>query len=150
MIDAIVILGVVLSGLLAGNELATLIGLHPALRRIPLRSRIEAEQALTRHLGAIMPVYMTATLVAAVATTVALVGETGFGYALAAAVALGVMLAITLSRNVPLNARTLEFPLEGDELAWTDIRRPWERLHALRVGLDLVAFASLVAALAVR
>jgi uncharacterized membrane protein len=81
---------------------------------------------------------------------VALAGEDGFGFALAAALALGAMLALTLTRNVPLNERTVAFPPDGDEPAWEAIRRPWERLHALRVVLDLAAFACLVAALAAR
>jgi uncharacterized membrane protein len=150
MTEAVVFVGVLLAGLLAGNELATLIAFHPALRRIPLRAQVEAERALTRRLGAIMPVYMTAALLAAVAAAVALAGEDGFGFALAAALALGAMLALTLTRNVPLNKRTVAFPPDGDERAWEEIRRPWERLHALRVVLDVSAFACLVAALVAR
>jgi uncharacterized membrane protein len=148
--DAVLIAAVLLAGLLAGNELATLVAFHPALRRLPLRAQVEAEQALTRRLGAIMPFYMTAALVAAIAAATASAGQPGFGLALAAAAALGLMLAITLTRNVPLNRRTEAFPTDGDERAWAAIRRPWERLHALRVALDLVAFACLVAALAAR
>jgi hypothetical protein len=45
--ETILVLSVLLSGLLAGNELATLIAFHPALHRIPLRSQVEAERALT-------------------------------------------------------------------------------------------------------
>jgi uncharacterized membrane protein len=148
--EAILVLSVLLSGLLAGNELATLIAFHPALHRIPLHEQVAAEQALTRRLGLIMPIYMTAALVAAIAAAVALVGEAEFGFALAAAVALGVMLAITLVWNVPLNRQTIEFPPEGGEHAWSDIRRPWERLHAVRVVLDLAAFVCLVASLTAR
>jgi uncharacterized membrane protein len=148
--DVILVLSVLLSGLLAGNELATLIAFHPALRGIPLRAQVEAERALTRRLGAIMPVSMTAALIAAIAAAVALVGDSEFGVALAAAVALGAMLAITLTRNLPLNRQTVEFPPAGDERAWAAIRRPWERLHAVRVVLDLGAFACLAVALAAR
>ena len=148
--DAILVLSVLLSGLLAGNELATLSAFHPALRRISLRSQVEAERALTRRLGAIMPVDMTAALAAASAAALGLAGDAEFGFALAAAVALGAMLAITLLRNVPLNRRTVEFPPEGDERSWDEIRRPWERLHTIRVVLDVGAFACLVAALAAR
>jgi hypothetical protein len=57
-------------------------------------------------------------------------------------------LAITLAWNVPPNRRTLAFPPDGDERAWSAIRRPWERLHALRVGRDVAAFVCLAAALA--
>ena len=148
MTEVLVFVGVLLVGLLAGNELATLLAFHPALRRVPLRARIEAEQALTRRRGALMPAFLSALLLAAVAAAVAAAGRPGFGFALAAAAALGVMLALTLTRNVPLNRRTVAFPPDGDERAWSEIRRPWERLHALRVVLDAAAFACLVAALA--
>jgi hypothetical protein len=57
------------------------------------------------------------------------------------------MLTITLTRNVPLNRRTVAFPLDGDERSWSEIRRAWERLHMVRVVLDVAAFACLVAAL---
>jgi uncharacterized membrane protein len=151
VIDATVLfVAVLLAGLLAGNEFATLIAFHPALRRIPLRSQVEAERALTGLLGAIMPIYMTATLVAVIAAAAVTAGEPGFAFAFAAAVALGAMLAITLTQNVPLNKRTVTFPLDGDERSWLEIRRRWERLHAVRVVLDISAFAFLAAALAAR
>ncbi|MCA1697777.1 MAG: hypothetical protein LC790_02280 [Actinobacteria bacterium] len=57
--------GLCLTGLLAGNELGTLIGFHPAIRALPLRSQIESERALTGRLGRIMPFYMFGSLVAA-------------------------------------------------------------------------------------
>jgi uncharacterized membrane protein len=150
-IDEIVVFaGVVLSGLLAGNELATLIAFHPALNRLPLRSQVEAERALTDLLGRIMPVYMSGTLAAAIAAAFASAGRQDFVFALGAALALGVMLAITLTQNLPLNKRTVEFPLDGGEREWSDIRRRWERLHVVRVVLDVSAFAFMAAALAAR
>ena len=57
--------GLCLTGLLAGNELGTLVGFHPAILALPLRSQIESERALTRRLGKIMPFYMVASLAAA-------------------------------------------------------------------------------------
>ena len=151
MIDQPVLFAaVILSGLLAGNELATLIAFHPALRRVPLRSQVEAERALTKLLGVIMPVYMTATLVAAIAATFGLSGKPGFQLALFAAGALVVMLAITMTQNLPLNRETVDFPLDGDEPSWSKIRRRWEGLHVVRVALDVSAFAGLTAALVAR
>ena len=148
MNEALVIVGVILTGLLAGNELGTLVALHPALRVLPLPAQVAAERALTYRLRRIMPVAMTATLVVAVAVAVALAGDPGFGLGIVAAAALAIMLAITLVGNMPLNLRTEAFSSEGDAAEWRAIRGRWERLHLVRVGLDLVAFACLVAALA--
>ena len=135
-----------LSGLLAGNELGTLIGFHPALRRLPLRAEIESEQALTGHLMKIMPFYTSATLAAAIAAAIERKGSPGFRPSLVAAAATAGMLAITAVGNIPLNERTMGYSPAGEARDWRDIRRRWERLHAGRVLLDLTAFGSLAAA----
>jgi len=135
-----------LSGLLAGNELGTLIGLHPALRALPLRTEIESEQALTGHLMKVMPLYTSATMLAVGAAAVDRAGKPGFRATLAAAGATATMLAITGVGNIPLNRRTMSYPGDGDAQGWATIRRRWERLHIARVLLDLTAFACLAAA----
>ena len=138
--------GVTVTGLLAGNELGTLIGFHPAVRGLPLRSQIEAEQALTTRLGRIMPFYMTGTVIAAVAAAVDRRGGQGVRLASAAASASVLTLAITLIGNVPLNERTLDYPAHGGAAGWATIRRRWERLHLARVALDVAAFTALTTA----
>jgi uncharacterized membrane protein len=97
-----------------------------------------------------MPVYMTAALSLAVAAAFASAGRPAFAFALAAVVALGAMLIITLTQNLPLNKRTVEFPIDGDASLWLEIRRRWERLRVVRVVLDVVAFTCLAAGLAAR
>jgi uncharacterized membrane protein len=146
--DALVAVGVVLTGLLAGNELGTLAALHPALRALPLPTQVAAERALTNRLRRIMPVAMTASLVAGAAAAVSLAGDPGFPLGMVAAAALATMLAVTLVGNMPLNLRTEAFPDQGNAAEWRAIRGRWERLHLVRVALDLVAFACLVTALA--
>lgn len=138
--------GVTMTGLLAGNELATLIGLHPALRGLPLRAEIEAEQALNGRLVKIMPSYMSGTVIAAGAAALDRRGRRGARLAVVAVGASALMLGITLVGNVPLNTRTLAYPTEGDAAGWSAIRRRWERLHTARVLLDLTAFAALTTA----
>ena len=137
---------VTMTGLLAGNELGTLIWFHPAVKRLPLSAQIEAEQTLSGRLGQIMPFYMTGALATASAAAVDRRGEQGFGLAAAAAAASALMLGITLVGNVPLNERTGAYPKSGDVAGWQEIRRRWERLHTARVLLDLAAFAALTAA----
>ena len=135
-----------LSGLLAGNELGTLIGLHPALKTLPLKQEIPSEQALTGHLMKIMPVYTSSTLIAVVAAAVDRAGRRGFGLTLGAAAATAAMLAVTGVGNIPLNKRTMAYPIDGDEAGWAAIRRRWERLHGVRVLFDMAAFGALAAA----
>lgn len=146
MTKAVQVAGVAMTGLLAGNELGTLIGFHPALKGLPLDAQIEAERALTARLGKIMPFYMTGTVLATVSAAVDRCGGRGFRLAAAAAGASVLMLGITLTGNLPLNARTVSYPADGDAAGWAAIRGRWDRLHVARVLLDLAAFAALVGA----
>lgn len=140
------LVAVTMTGLLAGNEVGTLIGMHPALRELPLSAQIQAEQALTAHLGKVMPIYMTGTVLAAVAAAVDWRGEPGFALAVSAAGASVLMLGITLAGNVPVNHQTLAYPRNAAPAGWSAIRRRWEKLHAARVVLDLAAFLALTTA----
>lgn len=138
--------GLCLTGLLAGNEFGTLIGFHPAIRALPLRSQIETERALTGRLGKIMPFYIAASLVAAGAAAADRRDRPGFGLALLSTVATAGMVVITLVAELPLNKRTVGYPLGGDAQEWSSIRRRWERFHQARVALDIIAFGCLAAA----
>lgn len=135
--------GITMTGLLADNEFGTLIGSHPALRSLPLQSRIMAKQALTAQLGKIMPFYMTGTVVAAVSAALDRHGTADRRLPALAAGATLLALGITLRGNVPLNARTAGYPSDGTEAGWVDIRSRWERLHTARVLLNFVAFGAL-------
>ena len=137
---------VTMTGLRAGNGLGTLIGMHPALRELPLPAQIQAEQALTAQLGKVMPVYMTGTVLAAVAAAADWRGEPGFALAATAAGASVLMLTVTLAGNVPLNRRSMAYPQNGAATGWSALRRRWGMLHKARVALDLTAFVALTAA----
>ncbi len=138
--------GLCVTGLLAGNELGTLIGFHPAIRALPLRSQIESERALTGRLGKIMPFYTGASLLTASVAAADRRGRRGFGLAMLAAGATAGMVLITLVAELPLNKRTVGYPLDGDAHAWSAIRRRWERFHQARVALDIIAFGCLAVA----
>ena len=131
------------TGLLAGNELGTLIGFHPAARTLPLRSQIEAEQAFTARLGKFMPFYIASSLTAAGVAAIHRRGRPGFALSLLSVAATAGMLGITVVAELPLNKQTIDFPLDGDAEDFGTVRRRWERFHKARVVLDLVAFGSL-------
>lgn len=135
-----------LAGVLAGNELGTLLATHPAVRSLGMRSQVPAEQAVTRRYGVLMPPLMIATLVVGIAATIGADSQ-AFTLDLAATVAIGAMIAITLAGNVPVNNRTMAFGGEGSEEEWDRMRRRWERLHAARVILDVAAFACFLLAM---
>ncbi len=125
-----------LAGTLTGNELGTLAVIHPALARVPAPGYLLAEQSVTHRYGKVMPVLMTATTGALGAAAAASAGRTRWLFT-AAAGCYTAMLALTLLGNVPLNSATLRLTAQTPEAEFNDIRRRWNRLHLIRVSLDV-------------
>ena len=136
----------VLAATLTGHELGTLGVLHPVLQRLPYADEVAGEQLVARRLGVALPPLMIATLVTGAIATAGLDGRertlVGAGTAAYAA-----MLGLTLAGNVPINVRTLRWNAAVENAGeWRRLRRRWDRLHALRTGLDLCGLAALTAA----
>lgn len=139
----------VLAGMLTGNEFGSRVIAHPALRVLEPGTHIDAEQALTRRYGRIMPVFMTTTL-ASFLPPIALESDRSSPRALltaAGAACYAAMLAVTLTRNIPLNNRLLELTAE-DVQEFRELRARWDRLHTARnvlnvTGLTCTALAAL-------
>jgi len=141
----------VLAGMLTGNEFGSRVIAHPALRELAPRAHLHAEQALTRRYGQVMPVFMTATLGSFV-PLIALEPDRTSRRSLLTAGAMacyGAMLAVTLTRNVPLNDRLLELmPQDTPDPEFLALRARWDRLHTARnllnvAGLTCTALAAL-------
>lgn len=134
-----------LASLLTGNEVGTRVAIHPALETLPPAGRVEAEQAVTRRLGRLMPALMTSTILSclpvlalsrdrrSVATRLTLGGLACYAG----------MLLVTLLGNVPLNRRILEASPQSPPLDWAELRARWDRLHTVRVLLDITGWSLL-------
>ncbi len=144
------VVNVALTGMLTGNEVGSRITAHPALDELPPAEHVRAEQALTRRYGRVMPAFMTATLVSFApvlglerdrTSSRALLGLAGLG-------SYGAMLALTLTRNVPINQRLLELDpdVPADQEEFRALRRRWDRLHTARTALDVAGLACTVLA----
>lgn len=129
-------LALVFAGVLTGNELGTLVVIHPALTRLPKSAHLLAEQGVTRRYGRVMPVLMTATTTAAALAGGSSSGRSRWMFA-GATGCYAAMLVVTLIGNVPLNTATLQLSEQASEEELKEIRRRWYRLHVLRVALDL-------------
>ena len=138
-----------LAGVLLGNELSTLLVVHPAARTLPLPGQVAIEKSLTRRYGLIMPVVMITTVVSGVAVAIGADGDAAL-LAIAGTACLAVMLGITFAGNMPVNVYTLRADPEAvDEHEWRSRRRTWERWHLARVALDAAAMACFVLAVLV-
>jgi len=141
----------VVAGLLTGNEFGSKLTAHPALGDLPPQAQVEAEQALTRRYGRVMPAFMTSTL-ASFLPVIALEPERASRRWLLTVAGMGcyaAMLAVTLTRNVPINERLLELdPQTASYEEFQELRARWERLHTARnllnvAGLTLTALAAM-------
>jgi hypothetical protein len=133
-----------LAGTLTGNEFGTLTGVHPALVELSPAERVRAEQEVTRRLGAIMPFWMGSTLASSVLAALFSRGEAGFRRTLLGAACFVMMLATTRLGNVPINERVLELDPEQDQREFAELRKRWDRLHTLRVALDVAGLIFLL------
>ena len=134
------LLNVVAAGLLTGNELGSKLTAHPALSDLRPQAHIEAEQVLTRRYGRVMPAFMTGTL-ASFLPVLALEPRRDSRRSLLTLAGMAcyvAMLAVTLTRNLPINARLLELdPQTAPYDEFQELRAQWERLHTARNALNV-------------
>ena len=135
----------VLAGMLAGNEFGTWAAVHPSLGKLGPAERIRAEQQITRRYAAIMPAWMGSTVISCLLALLFSRGTAGFRSALFGTVCFVGMLASTRIGNVPINDRVLEMDPERDQEEFARLRERWDRLHALRVALNVAGLGFLVA-----
>jgi hypothetical protein len=136
------------AALLTGNEFGGWAAVHPALDTLPPHHRLPAEQAVYRRYAGIMPVLMTATIAAAGPALSQLPRpSTAYRLSLASATCYATMLAITLTRNVPINRKLLALP-DGPASypEFARLRARWDRLHVARNLLNLSGLALAITA----
>ena len=138
-------MNLVLAGLLAGNELGTRVAIHSSLERLSTPERIRAEQEITRRYAAIMPFWMSSVTVSCLPVLALSRGTRAFLPTLAGTACFVGMLTSTLIGNVPINDRVLELSPETDGEEFVQLRERWDRLHTLRVALNVAGLGLLCA-----
>src|ERR687893_2559987 len=139
------LVNLVLAGLLAGNELGTKVAVHPSLERLSTPERIRAAQEVTRRYAAIMPFWMSSVIVSCLPVLALSRGTSAFRPTLAGTACFAGTLVSTLIGNVPINNRVLEMSPETDGEEFVELRRRWDRLHTLRVALNVAGLGLLCA-----
>lgn len=137
------LVNLVLAGMLTGHEFASMVAVYPALGKLPPLQRLQAEQEMYRRNGTIMPFYMSSTLVSflPVLVLVRAAKSSSFRFTLAGAACFAGMLAITLTRNLPLNSRIVALPVDDASVGeFARLRERWDRLHAARNVLNIAGF----------
>ena len=142
------LVAVVVAGTMVGNELAIAVFVHPRLSALDDVTHVRAVQPLAAALGAVMPFWYALTLLGslAVAFLARPAGVPGHGPALASAGLFAAMIVYTVLLPVPINQQVARWRPEALPANWREMRRRWDRLHALRVGVLLLALVLLVLA----
>jgi uncharacterized membrane protein len=143
MLEAARFVNLVLAGLLAGNELGTKVAIHPSLERLSMPERIRAEQEVTRRYAAIMPYWMSSVIVSCMPVLALSRRTRAFLPTLVGTICFVGMFASTLIGNVPINNRVLEMSPETDGEEFVELRERWDRLHTLRVALNVLGLGLL-------
>jgi uncharacterized membrane protein len=111
---------------------------------MPTKAHVLAEQELVRRYGKIMPFWMTSVIVSCL--PVASVGRNDGSSrpTLARMVCFVTMLISTLLGNVPINNQVLKlYPNETPPESWRELREQWDRLHTLRILLNVAGLSLL-------
>jgi hypothetical protein len=131
---------VVLAGLLTGSELTSWGIVHPTLSKLQYDAQVRAEKLIYKRFGSIDPFVMTAAIAACFIAASGLHSRSAT-LALAAGGCYTAMLGITLIGNMPINLRVLRWDEDcGDPAEWRRLRHRWDRLHNVRIPLDIAGF----------
>jgi hypothetical protein len=138
-------LNLLLTGVLTGNEFGGFVGFHPALYELPTGAHARAERAITGRFGKIMPPFMTAAILSFV-PVLSLAEDRrspSHLFTLVGMLCYVAMLAVTFAGNMPINRQVLELdPATVSRQEFIELRRPWDRFHAVRNTFNFLGFAS--------
>ena len=139
-------LALLLSGWLAGAESASWALLQPVVARLDDTPQIRMQQGMLRTFGRVMPILLPLTSVLIVLTAVLAPDGAPRALWVVAAVAAVVLIAFTLSVNVPINKRTLTWDAEHPPEGWRADRHRWHTYQGIRALLLAVWFLCAVGA----
>ena len=137
---------IVVAGTMVGNELAVAVFFHPRISALDDATHVRAAQALAAALGRAMPFWYALTLLlsGAVAFFDRPAGMPGHGLALTATGLFAAMIVYTVLLSVPINNQIAKWQPDSLPANWRELRRRWDTLHAIRVGVLLLALVLLV------
>jgi hypothetical protein len=146
-IHVLEIAAIVVAGTMAGSELAVAVFFHPRISHLDDRSHVRAAQTLALALGAVMPFWYALTFLLSVAAI--FIAHTAWTapwwLAVGAATLFGVMIVYSILLPVPINNQIARWQPDAPPDNWRELRRRWDRLHAIRVGFLVIALILLAA-----
>ncbi len=137
------------TGLMAGNELAIALFAHPVLYSLPDETHTRTAKALAQRLGTVMPFWygLTFALNAALTWRLHSVGMLSFNLVGVSSILALMMIIYTILFLVPINNRVCAWNLEELPADWKRDRQTWDKLHRWRVAVLIIGFGLLVSGL---
>jgi len=145
--EAVEALTLLANGSAAGIMLSTVIGVAPLFLALPYTRYVQTVQFLRPRFDPAMPALNGLTLVLDLLLASNLAdGGARYGFAAAGVLQVAVM-AISITRNVPVNKLVMALDPEREPSDWPQIdpRRRWRDWNFVRTSLALLAFAVNVA-----
>ena len=142
------LINLVLASVLVGNEFGSWAAVHPSLGTLPPKAQVQAEQAVTRRYGLMMPFLMAGTVVSCL-PVLSLIRDrrsTAFRTTLAGMGCFLAMLGVTFAGNMPINRRVLAASPDAPPADWRELRARWDRWHTLRNALNFAGLGLLLTA----
>jgi uncharacterized membrane protein len=149
---ALQILAILVLGFMCGSELNVGAFAHAILDRQPLDAHIRVRSAFAILLGRVMPFWMAGSTLLNLALLLPFVQLTGAAWRLSAVSAAIQVLAIVFSLigPVPINNRVKTWTPDSHPPDWRAQERRWDLYHWSRTIALIVAFALLLAGLAMQ
>ncbi|ANY07749.1 anthrone oxygenase family protein [Pseudonocardia sp. HH130630-07] len=133
---ALAVAALAVTGFVSCAEFGSYAFVHPVMRRLPSRERIDVEKGLLQTFGRVMPAGMVMCVVVGVSLAV----DRNTAVSWAAAASFLVAVTTTVVVNVPINMATSRLEPEDPPPDWEQTRTRWERYQAVRSWLLLLGF----------
>ena len=138
------------AGILAGVEFMIHYGLLAPAETLNEQSQIQLRQALVLRLRVLVPALFVPTAVSGIAVTVLDGGAPGFWFRCVGLLAVLTWILIRVIGTVPINSATLTWQPGSPPKNWRKQVNQAERFHSVGVGATVIAFASFLAAMALK
>jgi uncharacterized membrane protein len=147
MLDVLAVVTVVVVGLMVGVEFAVAVFVNPILDRLPDEHGLAARGDGARVLGRIMPIWYIGSVVLGVVWVAFAWGGAGASLVVAGTALLLVSVVMSILVLVPINSRVATWSHAGVPEDWREQVGRWDRIHYVRVGVIVAAFALFTVAL---
>jgi uncharacterized membrane protein len=143
-------LAAVLNGVAAGIMLSTVVGIVPMMLTQPYGGYVRTVQFLWPRYDPMMPILNGTAFVLSVFSAVVTDSGAARAVLIGSSALLAVVLAISISKNVPVNRFVSSLDPERPPADWAQVdpRVRWSRWNEIRTSLNALAFTANVAATA--